>query len=162
VPLSTAVAWIDPVAAPHNIDPLVVAPTLAKIRPAPMSDPNLQLEAEGADPDDPAVAYALKMGAVTARIQSGWSLPSVKISSDFHCQVRIHQGDTGKVEEVEIESCDEVGSLRLSLVRAIEQAGPLPASDISLRFAVYVQPNGAHRTAVEPATKRVESNRSFN
>ena len=98
------------------------------------------------------------MGALTARIQSLWTLPRGSLGVDFHCRVRIRQGDAGKVDEVEFESCDDVGPLRSSLIRAIERAAPLPpltessgtAADITLHFAAYAATTGGSRTVVEP------------
>jgi hypothetical protein len=116
------------------------------------------LETPAATPNDSVPAYVLKMGALTARIQNAWTLPRDRLAADFNCRVKIRQDNSGTVEEVEFESCDDVESLRASLVRAIEHAAPLPAladehrtgAAVTLHFAAYAAPTDGRHTVVEP------------
>jgi hypothetical protein len=150
--VDVAVAPVDvhgeSISPPHLLSPTVEVPAVG----------SMDLESPE-EPKDAAVAYAWRMGALTARIQSLWTLPRGSLDVDFHCRVRIRQGDAGAVDEVEFESCDDAGALRSSLVRAIERAAPLPplsesrgagGADITLHFAAYAATTGGSRTVVEP------------
>jgi hypothetical protein len=109
--------------------------------------------------DDPAPEYVRRMAALTARIQGLWKLPRSRLAADFHCRARLHPGESGSVEEVELESCDGSGPVRASIALAIEHAMPLPlpqdrsgsAADIVLQFTAYAGSNGASHTSIEPA-----------
>lgn len=109
--------------------------------------------------DDSAPEYVQRMVALTARIQGLWKLPRTRLAADFHCRARLHPGESGSLEEVELESCDDSGPVRASIAQAIEHAMPLPlpqeragaAADIVLQFIAYAGPNGSSHTSIEPA-----------
>lgn len=111
-------------------------------------------------PDAPAEnavpEYVRRMAALTARIQGLWKLPRARLVSDFRCRARLHTGESGSVEEVELENCDASGPVRASIAQAIEHSMPLPlpqerSGDIVLQFIAYAEVNGASHTSIEPA-----------
>lgn len=103
-----------------------------------------------------APLYVQRMSQITQRIQREWNVPR-GISGDFHCRVLIHRTHES-VSEVELEQCDADQALRGSLLRAIDQAAPLPPLDVSsrgpgdirLEFAAFAADGGGRRTSVEP------------
>ncbi len=89
---------------------------------------------EGADKDPQQTSPANSMvagrylGQIDARIERAWLRPRRPLASGFFkCRVRIAQDASGRVQEVEIISCNGDTPWQTSLVHAIESASPLPA-----------------------------------
>jgi hypothetical protein len=102
------------------------------------------------DNDDPAARAAIfgrYIGQIDARIERAWRRPRSPVTSDaapaedantqsskspatqdeFKCQVRILQDSTGRVQEVQLLSCNGSVAWRQSLISAILTSSPLPA-----------------------------------
>lgn len=79
------------------------------------------------EPTDRTGSYIRRMSQITARIQGAWALPPTRLTTDFHCRIRIRQDAGDTASEVEFESCDNDGTLRASLLKAIDHVGPVPA-----------------------------------
>jgi hypothetical protein len=153
-------SWFE-IAAPSA--PTALAPQ-ANVRLQPLKVQPVDVEpARNVDvpavPDASAPEYVRRMAVLTARIQGLWKLPRTRLAADFRCRARLRAGESGSVEEVELESCDDSGPVRASIAQAIEHAMPLPlpqeragaAADIVLQFIAYAGPNGSSHTSIEPA-----------
>ena len=113
-------------------------------------------------------------GQINARIQRAWRKPRSPINKDstsdaesvaaadtFQCQARIVQGETGSIKEIELTQCNGSSEWQLSLVRAIQQASPLPAppdpsvftSELMLGFEAKSYVPGYRDDEYEPAPK---------
>jgi hypothetical protein len=135
------------------------------------TDPTPDLAEPAADPHDPdptadasqettdrTVTYIRRMSQITARIQGAWTLPPTRLATDFHCRIRIRQDAGEAVSEVEFESCDSDGTLRASLLKAIDHLGSMPAlseksvgtQDVTLDVTAFAAPSSGRRTSVEP------------
>jgi hypothetical protein len=133
-------------------------PSLAGIYDLPVPTP-VEVADEAADTALPAPDFVRRIGIITARIQSAWSLPGVRPSRDFHCRVRLREDEGGGVREIELWQCDDDPELRESLLKAIHAAAPLPplagdhqpAHDLILDFAAYASLSAGRRSSVEPS-----------
>jgi len=81
------------------------------------------------------------IGQISARIERAWIKPRAAPAGaeSFSCRVRIDQNESGTVREVTLQQCDGNLPLRLSLIRAIESASPLPAASDPAVFARSIQ-----------------------
>lgn len=92
------------------------------------------------DPARQSMLFGRYTGQINARIQRAWVKPRSPIIEaseretaspttieTFQCQARIVQGAGGAVQEIELMQCNGSSEWQLSLVRAIQQASPLPA-----------------------------------
>jgi hypothetical protein len=153
-------SWFE-IAAPSA--PAALAPQ-ANVRLQPLKVRPVDVElARDVDvpamPDASAPEYVRRMAALTAHIQGLWKLPRTHLAADFHCRARLRSGESGSVDEVELEGCDDSGPLRASIAQAIEHAMPLPLpqeragsnADIVLQFIAYAGANGSSHTSIEPA-----------
>jgi hypothetical protein len=137
---------------------------------SPQLDPDLFEDATAAMPnsDDSldegarALLYGRYVGQIDARVQRAWLRPRAPIGDTrFNCRARIAQDRTGNVREVTLEQCNGGERWRLSLVRAIESASPLPAPPdprvfnrvirLSFQSESYV-PGGSAQELFEPPT----------
>ena len=152
--------WIE-LAGPNAPTFAESLPTV-RVRQLKLRSSDVELAAGDESPiaqDDSVPEYVRRMAALTARIQGLWKLPRTRLAADFHCRARLRPGESGSVEEVELESCDDSGPVRASIAQAIEHAMPLPlpqeragaTADIVLQFIAYAGPNGATHTSIEPA-----------
>lgn len=154
--------WVE-LAAPNTP---IFAASLPAVGLQPLKVRPLDIELAGGDgarivQDDTAPEYVRRMAALTAHIQGLWKLPRIRLAADFHCRARLRPGESGSVDEVELEGCDDSGPLRASIAQAIEHAMPLPLpqgragapSDIVLQFIAYADANGAGHTSIEPAAE---------
>ena len=118
-------------------------------------DPTADASREAADRTG---TYIRRMSQITARIQGAWTLPPTRLATDFHCRIRIRQDAGDTASEVEFESCDDDGTLRASLLKAIDHLGSLPAlsekgvgtRDVTLDVTAFAAPSSGRRTSVEP------------
>jgi hypothetical protein len=117
--------------------------TSPQLLPVPITDPlaDLRLEVPKVSADDSSntasssadaamrsAMYGRYLGQIGARISRAWLRPRSAIgAATFSCRVRIDQDSRGNVEDVTLEDCNGNQRWRLSLVRAIESASPLPA-----------------------------------
>lgn len=157
-PLST---WID--LAPSNAP--TASASLPVVHPRPLEFRPVELETAVVDgpaieQDDSVPEYVRRMATLTARIQGLWELPRVQLAGELHCRARLRPGESGSLDEVELESCDASGPERASIAQAIERAMPLPlpqrpgvATDIVLQFIAHSEPNGSRHTSIEPAAE---------
>ena len=108
--------------------------TLADIRPT--SSIALSTDPEGRQTTDEmgqdnlgrALMFGRYVGQISARIERAWLKPRSPIAQGrFACRARIAQNRDGRVEEIELESCNGDQAWQISLVRAIQSASPLPA-----------------------------------
>jgi TonB family protein len=106
-------------------------------------------------------ALSLCVVASLARIQRAWLRPRTPIDADvFACRVQIIQDRNGTVSEVTLKRCNGDTRWQMSLVRAIQQASPLPAppdSDVfttTLTFELESEPFSAagNTEGFEPET----------
>jgi hypothetical protein len=75
-----------------------------------------------------AFSFGRYVGQISARIDRAWIKPRAPIAGGkFACRARILQSSDGGVKEIELESCDGDPAWQMSLVRAIQNASPLPA-----------------------------------
>lgn len=86
------------------------------------------------DPVAQSQLFGRYTGQIDSRIRRAWRRPRspVEMSSDqpdamFHCSTRIVQDSGGNVTEIELMDCNGTSEWRLSLVRAIQRASPLPS-----------------------------------
>jgi hypothetical protein len=153
-------SWFE-IAAPAAPAALAPQPNV-RLQPLKVQSVDLELARDvdvPAMPDASASEYVRRMAALTARIQGLWKLPHTRLTADFHCRARLRPDESGSVEEVELEGCDDSGPVRASIAQAIEHAMPLPlpqeragaAADIVLQFIAYAGPNGSSHTSIEPA-----------
>lgn len=85
------------------------------------------VEASG-DQAGQSVMFGRYMGQISARVERAWSRPrTIPADGTFACRVQITQDRSGNVEEVMLQKCTEDPSWRVSLMRAIASASPLPA-----------------------------------
>jgi TonB C terminal len=93
-------------------------------------------------------------GQIRARIERIWRRPRTPVNEEsgtadnlshaddpFHCQVTIVQDSMGRVQETQLVSCNGSIAWQQSLVRAINQASPLPAPPDPTVFARAVTLN---------------------
>jgi hypothetical protein len=93
-------------------------------------------------------------GQIRARIERIWRRPRTPVNEEsgiadnlshaddaFHCQVTIIQDSIGRVQETELVNCNGSIAWQQSLVRAINQASPLPAPPDPTVFAGAVTLN---------------------
>ena len=130
---------------------------LASLEQVPQVDVRAVQDAAMLPPDmvDPAHDYIHRLGELTARIQNAWALPRSAPAVDFHCRLRLRQGEDGAVRELQFELCDEDGRLRASLVRAIYGATSLPhlqdsGDGVTLDFVAFASAATGRRTMVSP------------
>ena len=84
-------------------------------------------EADG-DQHDHSMLFGRYMGQISARVERAWMRPrSVPTDGFFSCRVQITQDRSGNVQEVTLQKCTDDPQWRVSLVRAIGSASPLPA-----------------------------------
>ncbi len=92
------------------------------------------------DPARQSMLFGRYTGQINARIQRAWRKPRTPVHEasestatspaaieTFQCQVRIVQAEDGGVKEIEFMQCTGSSAWQVSLVRAIQQASPLPA-----------------------------------
>lgn len=124
------------------------------------------------DPARQSMLFGRYTGQVNARIQRAWRKPRSPINDGleseptspaaaetFQCQARIVQADGGSVKEIELIQCNGSPAWQLSLVRAIQQASPLPAppdpsvftSELMLGFEAKAYVPGYRDDEYEPA-----------
>lgn len=130
--------------------------------PAPASkDPN----AESEEQSSLGALYGRYVGQIRARIDRAWIRPRTAIGAPiFNCQVQIDQDRVGQVGDVTLVQCNGDTRWRLSLVRAIEGASPLPtppnpavfARHIVLEFRAMAYAPGVPGGLYEPPTAAAE------
>jgi hypothetical protein len=160
-------------------DPVLEWPALAPM--ARMRAPHILIPADAPDQEtaglpsdssDAAVAHAVGIysGQIHARIERIWRRPRTPISvgdekisregsstEAFQCVVTIVQDATGRVEGTDLLNCNGSSAWQESLVRAINQASPLPAPpnpkvfirSITLQFIGFTYALGAEADAYE-------------
>ena len=159
-PATTVLTWIEP-AVSSAASVFATRPTVHP-QPLPLEPLNIELTQAAAEPiptEDSVPEYVRRMAALTARIQSLWVLPRVRPAADFRCRARLRPGESGSLDEVELEDCDDSAPVRASIAQAIEHAMPLPlpqeqpgsSTDIVLQFSAYAGPNGTRHTSIQPA-----------
>ena len=85
------------------------------------------LEAQG-DGGGHAMMFGRYVGQISARVERAWVRPRVALASGaFECRVEITQDRLGNVQEVILKRCTDQPQWQISLVKAIQQASPLPA-----------------------------------
>ena len=101
------------------------------------------------------------VGQIQARIERAWLRPRTAIGAPiFQCQVQVDQDGAGRVGEVTLLECNGDARWRLSLVRAITAASPLPAPPdpkvfarhVVLEFRAMAYSPAAEAELYEPAT----------
>jgi hypothetical protein len=129
--------------------PIAVSLHFDQVRPSPalVEIPQLdvpELETQSASETDPTSdrnrMAGIYSGQIRARIERIWRRPRTPVTEAveaddrqaateeyFHCQVRIVQDARGLVQETQLLSCNGTVPWQQSLVRAINQASPLPA-----------------------------------
>src|SRR5262249_39293202 len=103
-PATTVLTWIEP-ASSSAATAFATRPT---VQPQPLRlDPsNIELTPTAAEPipqEDSVPEYVRRMAALTARIQSLWVLPHSRLAADFRCRARLRPGESGTLDEVELE-----------------------------------------------------------
>jgi hypothetical protein len=84
-------------------------------------------EAQG-DGGGHAMMFGRYVGQISARVARAWNRPRVAPAAGaFACRVEIRQDSRGNVQEVTLKECTDQPQWQISLVRAIQQASPLPA-----------------------------------
>lgn len=103
-----------------------------------LSDESGETAHTAGDPAMQSMLFGRYTGQIDARIKRAWRKPRSPINEEFNvggaadrqtfrCQARIRQDDTGNVQEIELMQCNGSPAWKLSLVRAIQRASPLPA-----------------------------------
>jgi hypothetical protein len=120
--------------------------------------------------------YGRYIGQVRARIDRAWQRPRTAIGAGiFQCQVRVDQDSLRQVTGVTLLQCNGFARWRLSLVRAIKAASPLPAPPnqavfahrllLTFRASAYspgapaqlYEPSGALPSNYEPEQREADS-----
>ena len=148
----TTLKWIvlddapKPAFASVNLAPLsspaLVAIGLSDLVPAlPAASPDLDTSRHK-DAEDHSSLGEMSgryVGQIQARIERAWLRPRTAIGAPiFQCQVQVDQDGAGRVGEVTLLTCNGDDRWRLSLVRAITAASPLPAAPDPKVFARHV------------------------
>ncbi|MFC4313277.1 energy transducer TonB [Steroidobacter flavus] len=114
------------------------------------------------DPVRQSMLFGRYTGQINGRIQRVWRKPRSAIDESsaaaFQCQARITQNQDGSVTEIELMQCNGSAEWQLSLVRAIQQASPLPAppdpsvftSELMLAFEAKAYAPGDRDDEYEP------------
>lgn len=148
----TALQWIvleASSAARTDTPPTPSAPALVAVGlPDASSAPSWSPPTSGApkdkdlQPEDQSslgVMYGRYVGQIQARIDRAWLRPRTAIGDPiFRCQVQIDQDHEGKVGAVTLADCNGDDRWKLSLVRAIERASPLPSPPTSAVFTRHI------------------------
>jgi hypothetical protein len=155
--------------SPINVDP----PALADLETLALSeDLASDSRAQGGDAAEQARLFGIYIGQIQARIDRVWRRPRTPINEEkspapttdigdsFLCQVQIVQDSAGNVQEILLPRCNGSAAWQRSLVRAIQQASPLPAPpsakvfthSISLQFVglPYVSGSSPDEYEFEP------------
>lgn len=75
-----------------------------------------------------AELFGRYLGQIQARVERAWWRPRTPIGDEsFECDLQVTQNTRGEVLEVALQHCNGDIRWQVSLVRAIEQASPLPA-----------------------------------
>jgi hypothetical protein len=136
-------------------------------------DRPVSTSAGGVDGADQARLFGIYTGQIQARIDRVWRRPRSSVSEgtaagdggeSFQCEAQIVQDVRGNVQEILLPRCNGAAAWQLSLVRAIQQASPLPAppsdkvfnSSITLRFVglPYVSGSSPDEYEFEPQQVR--------
>jgi hypothetical protein len=122
---------------------------LTIISPRPTLDQGLDEQSEvkteatrdsTGDRQSGAALFGLYLGQIQARVQRAWLRPRVPVGAEtFECRAQVLQNARGEVKEVVLQDCNGDARWQLSLVRAIEQASPLPAPPDAAVFAENLQ-----------------------
>ena len=103
--------------------------------------------------------YGRYVGQIRARVDRAWQRPRTAIGASlFQCLVQVDQDSQGRVQDVTLVRCNGDDRWRLSLVRAIEAASPLPAPPnpavfaphVLLEFSAMAYSSGAQAALYEP------------
>lgn len=79
------------------------------------------------------------LGQIRARIERAWLRPRAAIGDPiFQCQVQVDQDNVGRILAITLVECNGSTPWRVSLVRAIEAASPLPAPPNPAVFVHHV------------------------
>lgn len=134
------------------------------------------------DPARQSMLFGRYTGQIHARIQRAWRKPRSPINEaseseatspaameTFKCQARIVQGEGGSVGEIELMQCEGSPEWQLSLVRAIQQASPLPAppdpsvftSELMLGFEAKAFVPGYREDEYEPAPNPIRASVAY-
>lgn len=114
-----------------------VFPTLPSVTPPAL--PSKDHSAQSGEHASLGALYGRYVGQIHARIDRAWRRPRTAIGAPlFQCQVQIDQDELGRVGDVTLVQCNGDVRWRLSLVRAIEAASPLPAPPNPAVFARHV------------------------
>ena len=116
------------------------------------------IEISGAPDRDRALLFGRYIGQISARVDRAWQRPRNPLPDRFECRARIVQDKDGTVREIELELCTDDARWRLSLVRAIQSASPLPAPPdptvfsrtVHMYFASEPFSPGADASSFEP------------
>ena len=142
---NAAMQWVvltDSPSTPHGAassfsPPFLVPIAMPQAVPGLPPEPVTAAHSKG-NPDQAGLAalYGRYTGQMHARIERVWQRPRTSPGgASFRCQVEVDQDKNGRVGEVALIDCDGDTRWRLSLVRAIEAASPLPAPPAAAVFA---------------------------
>jgi hypothetical protein len=119
---------------------------------------HVEVPDEVAEPAGPVPDFVRRIGIITAQIQGAWSLPAIRQTRDFHCQVRLREDEAGVLRAIELRPCDDDPELRESLLKAIRASAPPPLEgdsqpirELTLSFAAYASLTAGRRSSVEPS-----------
>lgn len=158
-------------APPTLSSPALIAIGLPNALSAPSWMPPTSDTPKGKDASPEAqsslgVVYGRYVGQIQARIDRAWLRPRSAIGAPiFRCQVQVDQDHQGKVGAVTLVDCNGDERWKVSLVRAIESASPLPSPPTSavfarhmlLEFRAAAYAPGASDELYEPAALAVAS-----
>jgi len=114
--------------------------------------PEAATETVAENPVARAAMFGRYTGQISQRVERAWRRPRTGLRdpreirpvgvqpesgdpSRFHCEARVAQNATGKVEQIELLSCNGTVAWQMSLVSAIYQASPLPAPPVPSVFS---------------------------
>jgi len=105
----------------------------------PVSETSKDKDSQPEDESSLGAMYGRYVGQIQARIERAWLRPRTAIGAPiFRCQVQVDQDPQGKVGAVTLVDCNGDERWKLSLVRAIERASPLPSPPTSAVFAPHM------------------------
>lgn len=132
------------------IDVKGVLPRIPAIIP-PAASPGENNDQDDA-PSGLGALYGRYIGQLEARINRGWQRPRSPIGAPiFQCQVQLEQSSEGRLLSTTLLQCNGDARWRLSLMRAIQVASPLPtppnpalfARNVVLEFRAVAYSSGA-------------------
>jgi membrane protein involved in colicin uptake len=110
------------------------------------------------DQAERTMMFVQYLSQVTSRIQRAWLLPRKMLATHFRCRVQIRHDAAGVVQAVTLQRCDEDAATQMSLVKAVQNASPLPMlvsdtplDEVTLDFEAVAGSADTRMTSVMPS-----------